>query len=42
MPFLVLVIAIFVVGFLRRRASGATYVAVAVGAIAASLWQYLS
>jgi hypothetical protein len=42
MPFLVLVMAIFVAGFLRQRASGATYAVVAIGAIAASLWQYLS
>jgi hypothetical protein len=39
MPLLLLVAAIFLVGCLRRRASGTTYLLVAIGAIAASLWQ---
>jgi len=39
MPFLLLVAGIFIVAFLRGRANGTTYLLVAIGAIAASLWQ---
>ncbi len=41
MPSALLVVLVFLIGFSRKRASGAAYLVIAMAAIVASLWHYL-